>query len=90
MFLGSESRFLAVQKECVTPPHVHLMSRYVITCDQLTASNEDWGEKAWVQGYTLELYTYDDLETTVEYVTLGTFLCPVCWLLPLFYSRQGD
>ena len=87
MFWGSESRFIAVQKECATPPHIHLMSRYVIARDQFTASNKDRGEKTWVQGYSFELYMYDYLETTVEYVTLGTFLCPIYWQLPLFYSR---
>jgi len=34
-FLGSESHFTAVEKECATPPHVHQMSRYVTACDQL-------------------------------------------------------
>ena len=45
--------------ECVNPPHIHPMFRYVITCDQVykafphvsTVSNKHWGEKAWVWGY---------------------------------------
>ena len=29
-FLGSESCFRATQRECVTPPHVHPTSRYIV------------------------------------------------------------
>ena len=57
--MGSESQFTAIQKECATPPHVHPMSRYVTARDQFyqafphvsTASDQLWGEKAWVRGY---------------------------------------
>ena len=58
-FLGPESCFTAVQKECATPPHVRPTSSYDTACDQTyqafprdsTASDKRWGEKAWVRGY---------------------------------------
>ena len=57
-FLGSESCFIAIQKECATPLHVHPTSKYVIACDQFyqafpcvgTTSDKRWGEKVWVRG----------------------------------------
>ena len=35
-FLGSESHFTAVRKECATPPHVHPTPRYVTAHDQFS------------------------------------------------------
>ena len=50
-FLGSESRFTAVQKECANPgTSYHVTQFYQAFTRVSTASDKLWGEKAWVRG----------------------------------------
>ena len=48
--LDSESRFTAIQKECATAS-LHMIQFYQGFPHVSTASDERWGEKAWVRGY---------------------------------------
>ena len=48
--MDSESRFTAIQKECATAS-LHMIQFYQGFPHVSTASDERWGEKAWVRGY---------------------------------------